>query len=432
MRGHRRRVLKLLGGLGAWLAGPRIAAAAPYRVGVGASPDPYEATRRAIEASAQWPGAAISGRTVIVKPNLVGGRPAESGTTTDPEVVRALVDLSLRSGAARVLIVEGGHPTAPFSPCGYGFFGTYDPGGRVALVDLAREPLTLAPVPGGGLAYRRIYLPSVVLDPSAIFVSAGKLKTHTEVAATLASKNLFGIPPPRVYFLADAPQYAPRYHLHDRGASQVIVDLLATRRVDFAVVDGVWGMEGSGPTLGDPVRVDLVVAGRNAVAVDRVCLDVMGTPQDRPQYLAYAGLLGLGPSSLSQVEIAGDPYAPRGFVQPRVPPVLWYPKATPGVFAPGVGEEATIAFKTGTPAETRLDVLRVSETSPLFTVVRTLRAWSAGPAGLVASAWDGRDDGGDLVAPDFYLVRAQARHAAGDEVVAASSGGVLVSARSRS
>ena len=51
--------------------------------------------------------------------------------------------LSLRDGAQRVLIVEGGPYGAPFSGCGYGFFETYDPDKRVQLVDLNGEPESL-------------------------------------------------------------------------------------------------------------------------------------------------------------------------------------------------------------------------------------------------------------------------------------------------
>jgi uncharacterized protein (DUF362 family) len=424
----RRDVLKLAGGLGTALLASRYASAAAWRVGVGRSADAYDAVTRAIDAAAEWPHAAINGRTVIIKPNLVGGRTADSGITTDPEAVRAVVDRALAGGASQVVIVEGGNPGAPFTACGYDFFRTYDPNGRVALLDLTFQPLTLAPVPGNGIAYRRIYLPTLVADPNAVFMSVGKLKTHSEVGVTLSTKNLFGLPPVRVYFLPDAPQYAPRYHLHDRGAHQSIVDLLSTRRVDFAVVEGIWAMEGEGPTLGLPIRMDIAVAGRNAVAVDRVCLDVMQLAPDRAQYLTYAAGLGLGPATLSQIEIAGDPYAyPRGFVAPQLPPMLWYPKAMPLVFSPGSGQQTGIAFRLNTPGETRLEILKVTEASPQYHTVRTLRDWTPTNAGIVSAVWDGRDDAGALAPPDFYLVRARARHQPDDDIIAISSGGVFVS-----
>ena len=137
----RRDVIKLAGGLSTILFGTAPAWSAGWRVGVGRSVDAYDATLRAIDASAEWPEAAIGGRTVIIKPNLVGGGSTQGGVTTDPHAVRAVVDRALASRASQVLIVEGGNPAAPFGPCGYDFFRTYDPDGRVTLVDLTPQPI---------------------------------------------------------------------------------------------------------------------------------------------------------------------------------------------------------------------------------------------------------------------------------------------------
>lgn len=123
---------------------------------------------------------------------------AETGVTTDPQVVRALVDLALEAGAAQVLIVESGPQGANFSACGYDFFSDYDPDGRVALVDLNSEPVTLAWVPGG-MAYTWLYMPELLLDDDVVFISAAKLKCHSHTHATLTMKNLIGLPPAERY-----------------------------------------------------------------------------------------------------------------------------------------------------------------------------------------------------------------------------------------
>ena len=116
---------------------PRLASASPsFPVGVGHLNDPYAATLRAVDACGQWPSASLIGRTVVIKPNLVYPGTAERPATTDPQVVRALVDLALQDGAAQILIVEGGPYGACFSECGYDFFDSYDPLGRVRLTDL--------------------------------------------------------------------------------------------------------------------------------------------------------------------------------------------------------------------------------------------------------------------------------------------------------
>ncbi len=97
------------------------------------------------------------------------------------------------------------------------------------------------------------------------------MKTHYLALATLSLKNLFGLPLVSRYH--DARPYG-RFGMHERGIHQVILDLNSVRSTDFSVVDGIWAMEGNGPLSGSPVRMETVAAGRNAVAVDRVCLQM--------------------------------------------------------------------------------------------------------------------------------------------------------------
>jgi uncharacterized protein (DUF362 family) len=402
----RRPFLKLLLASVGATALPRKAAAAPYRVGVGHSTDAYTATRTAVTASGEWPSSRIAGQTVVIKTNLVLAGTTESGGTTSPQVVRALVDLALDAGAASVLVAEGGRHGAPFSLCGYDIFQGYDP--RVALTDLAVAAATTVAVTNGW-TYRWIYMPTVVLGANTVFVSAGKLKTHVETGATLSMKNLFGLPPILPYFDPTQAEFRSRYHMHDRGVHQAIVDLNLVRPVDFAVVDGIWGMEGDSPDAGTPVEMDLVAAGRNALAVDRVCLDIMQVPQTRAQHLTYATLKGLGPSAMSQIDVVGDGYVSRAFQQPVIPPQIWPPKVTPLVFSPGSGQQSSFTSLLTEPGETRLEVLRSRDIMPSLTRVRLLRDWAARSPGVDTVAWDGRDDSGSLVAPGTYAVRFQSR-----------------------
>jgi uncharacterized protein (DUF362 family) len=125
---QRRRFLRTMGATAgaALLCRVPARAAAPYVVGIGRSSDPYAATTAAIAQSGEWPSARITGRTVVIKTNLVLQQPAESGGTTHPEVVRALVDAALASGAAHVVIVESAKLGEGFRACGYDFFRTYD------------------------------------------------------------------------------------------------------------------------------------------------------------------------------------------------------------------------------------------------------------------------------------------------------------------
>lgn len=398
----RREFLKLAGGVAVGAALPvRAAGGAPYRVGVGREADPYAATRRAVAASERWNPAAIAGRRVVIKPNLVVPVGPETGTVTDAQVVRALVDLALEAGAAEVLIVEQSLNGAPFGPCGYGFFADYDPYGRVRLVDLAGEPVVRAPV-ARGLAYASVLLPAVLFEPDTFLVSAAKLKVHNQAQATLAVKNLFGLPPIPPYQNDPARS---RFGMHDRSISETTVDINRARPADFAVVDGIWGMETVGPWAGDPVRMDTVIAGDNPLAVDLVCLHVMQLPVTRVQHLQFAMATGMGPAAADQIEVRGDPLPTRPFVVPPFLPVAGYPLTTPAAIAPARGESTTIRCAIGARSLLRAEIVLPSDASAALPRVRLLADWTDVAPGAVTLAWDGRADDGTPAAPGRYGIR---------------------------
>jgi uncharacterized protein (DUF362 family) len=399
------------------LAMPRLWAAGDYRVGVGRDTSGYAAAMRAITTSGGWPGAQISGRPVIIKPNLVSAMESTTGATTDPEVTRAVVDLALDNGASEVLIVEAGPNGANFSACGYDFFGGYDPLGRVTLVNLGDQPVTLAPVPGGGLAYSAIFTADLLLDPQAIYISVAKLKTHGELLATLSFKNQFGLPAVDRY--VSRPSIG-RFAMHDRGIQQAIVDMNMVRPAHFAVIDGVIGMEGLGPSFGTPVRMDMVLAGANPIAVDRVALQAMNVPPGGVRYLLHASRAGLGPADLNAITVSGDPLPQQSFVLPAIAPVIEYPRVVPGTFTPSRGESVTAYIGYVDAVIREIDVLELYEDSTDVRLVRSLAPLAARAGGAEAISWDGRDNDGAAVPPGRYAIhvrafnpRARTRHADG-------------------
>lgn len=401
----RRQFLKMTAvGLAAvTLPAPR-ARASTYRVGVGHNADPYAATLRAINACGEWPPAAISGKTVLVKPNLVLGAAPETGAVTDAQVVRAVVDLALAAGASQIKIVEGAPGGSNYSACGYGFLQNYGGSGRVSLVNL--DVLQVQTVAlSGGLAYGHIYLPELVTAPDTYLISVGKLKCHAESLVTLATKNVFGLPPKTQY---QPPTENGRFAMHYRGLHQATVDINLARPIDFAVVDGVWGMEGLGPFSGTPVRMDAVVAGVNPVAVDRVCLQIMSVPQAAPSHLAFAARLGLGPASLDGVQVLGDTVTPRAFTIPPIPPLVEYPRLDPPSFFPQGGQTATAAYWVSRASAQQVEVVRLSDDSVVVERVRLLQDWVNADAGHQIVNWDGRDDAGEYALPGRYAIRVEA------------------------
>ncbi|HEY6360288.1 MAG TPA: DUF362 domain-containing protein [Vicinamibacterales bacterium] len=378
-----------------------------FRVGSARDTSGYAATRQAIEYAGDWPAARIAGRRVIIKPNLVAALPSSTGATTDPEVTRAVVDLALESGARDVLIVESGARGANFSPCGYDFFASYDPTERVRLVDLGNEPVALAPVPGGGLAYAAIQVPEVVLDRQAVYISVGKMKMHAETLATLSTKNQFGLPAVDRYPSLSRPP--GRFAMHERGLPQAIVDINMVRPVSYAVVDAIVGMEGFGPALGSAVPMNLVLAGANSVAVDRVALWAMNVDPAGVRHLVLASRAGLGPADLAAITIAGDAIEQRAFAPPPIlSPIIEYPHVFPAVFAPALGQSTTARSWYYDTVVREIDVLELHEDSTAVRVVRTLAPLATRAGGIESFSWDGRDSDGMLVSPGRYAIHVRA------------------------
>ncbi|MFZ0036977.1 MAG: DUF362 domain-containing protein, partial [Candidatus Acidiferrales bacterium] len=101
---------------------------------------------------------------------------------------------------------------------------------------------------------------------------------------TLSLKNMFGIVPGSCYGW-------PKNILHWAGITNSILDINSAVRPHFAIVDGIVGMEGNGPTQGSPKPCGLLILGDDPVAVDATCARVMGLLPEKIDYLRSAGLL---------------------------------------------------------------------------------------------------------------------------------------------
>ena len=230
-------------------------------------------------------------RPVLIKVNFITRKTWDTGATTDPIVAEALVRI-LRP-LAKVAIVES---DATMTNADKAFEATgmrdvcnkYD----VPFINLRREKDRVRVGVSGGDALSEIELPKIVMESNVI--SAAKLKTHGETQVTLGMKNMFGLMPDK---------FKGKYHF--KGIEKVIVDLNSVVKPAFTVIDGFVAMEGRGPVNGDPVKMDLVIAGKDPVATDAVAARIMGFEPDKVYHIARAHERGLG--NLDEVEVVGEP-----------------------------------------------------------------------------------------------------------------------------
>ncbi len=237
------------------------------------------------------------GRKVLVKPNLLGPFPPDQAVTTHPSVMKAVVDLVMDGGgvpllaespgglyrsAARIFSVTGAAEVAELT--------------GVPLVDLGNDELLTVKI--GGRYYDSVALPRTFLEADLI-LSLPKFKTHSLTTFTGAVKNMFGIVPGNL---------KSGFHRKARSPerlAEAIVDLFAMARPHLSVMDAVVGMEGEGPSAGTPREMGYILAGRDAVALDAVCVGMMGLKQDAVPMIGIASQRGLGEGDLRRIELAG-------------------------------------------------------------------------------------------------------------------------------
>jgi uncharacterized protein (DUF362 family) len=75
------------------------------------------------------------------------------------------------------------------------------------------------------------------------------------------------------------------------GIDNSILDINAVARPDFAIIDGIIGMEGNGPIQGSPKPAGVLIFGDDPVAVDATGCRVMGLRPEKVSYLSKAGTL---------------------------------------------------------------------------------------------------------------------------------------------
>lgn len=234
------------------------------------------------------------GETVLVKPNLFSPHSPEDAVTTHPELVRQVVRLCFEAGAARVWVGDspaGTHPDAAL----WSQTGMSDAiaGTRAELKSWHVRQKSIS------CGTEVLAVPEWFPEVDAV-ISLAKLKTHCLTTMTCALKNVYGI----VSGEAKA-QFHTKYP-SPLAMSGFLVNVFAALRPRLTIADAVVAMEGNGPARGTPLRVGVLLASRDAVALDAVaCTPLRITPQTVPM-IRLASEAGLGKIDEAQIECVGS------------------------------------------------------------------------------------------------------------------------------
>lgn len=244
---------------------------------------------------------------VVIKPNNVST--VNQLAATHADALSAIVDYVTERFRGPVFIAES---SAGDTMQGFENF-RYTSLKKVQLIDLNKEAkYELVSVLDADLHPTPVRLAARLLDPDAFVISAGLLKTHNVVVATLGIKNMtLGAP------LHQAPGETKRWNdkrKYHGGVRQTHYDIMVTAQrlannLNLNVIDGYEGMEGNGPSSGTPVPSRIAIASTDFIAADRVGVEAMSIDPGYPGYLTYCAQAGLGQYDLASIDIVGETVA---------------------------------------------------------------------------------------------------------------------------
>jgi uncharacterized protein (DUF362 family) len=298
------------------------------------------------------------GDMVLIKPNIVDADPPGCGEETDPRVVKAIVKIVDEVDPGNMEIVVGeGSPVPINYEMEYNeyydhvFWGKlWDKTGYQDLLtdsyldginlrfsnlnchmpgpdwedgdpwptDSAWIDLALVEVPGGGQALPqngKYWIHKDVLNAD-VFITVPVMKIHTP-GMTCALKNQIGLAPSTVYGFwkqMGVPQNNYEYRLvHEKLApkwwtDKEIVDLDLITGIDFCIVDATMCLDRAKDLYynnSNQVRMNMIVAGADPVAVDNVCTRLMGMNPDDVEHITLAERVGLGTNDPDKIHIKG-------------------------------------------------------------------------------------------------------------------------------
>lgn len=207
------------------------------------------------------------GLRVLLKPNLLADCEPDKAVTTHPEFARAVIRIAKAAGCS---VSVGDSPAGALR-----VREVWEKTGFRALCESENVPL-LNLEQGGSRSFScagaTVAIAAPVLD-AGLVVNLPKVKSHTLTVFTGAVKNLYGT-------LPGFQKATLHKHFPTAGEmSRLVAELAAIVRPGLSLADGVVGMDGHGPSGGDPVALGFTAASENPGALDSALCTVLGIPR---------------------------------------------------------------------------------------------------------------------------------------------------------
>ena len=229
--------------------------------------------------------------TVLVKPNLITSHTYETGITTDPIVVEAVINKVHELGKKAIVVETEGGITSPDE-------AIHTTGMMEVIERLGAEYVNMRKledkvelVVDDPRKVRKFKVARMATENAIITVPTMKTLHHTSISMGL--KNMFGMITTR-----------RKYTMHVHGMNNVIYDIVKTLPPHLSVIDGFYGKEGKGPWQGEPVKMDTIIASVDAVAADATAARCIGINPETIDHVKWLHEAGIG--EMNDVEVVGD------------------------------------------------------------------------------------------------------------------------------
>ncbi len=212
-------------------------------------------------------------KKIFIKPNI-SHPDFIPGVITDPILLYELVGL-LRNNAEEVLVGEsnGYNYSCKFAFEKTGLKKAVNRAGGV-VVNLSEDKIVKIKFHNSPNKPKELCLPKIVVEADAI-IDLPLMKTHEFTMFSGAIKNLFGCVPSN-----------RRIYLHP-FLNEVFYKLYSVLNPNLTIMDARVGLEGNGPTKGDPVDMNLILSSNSALATDIIASEIMGLKLEQIKHLNY-------------------------------------------------------------------------------------------------------------------------------------------------
>ena len=236
------------------------------------------------------------GSRVFVKINhLPPPSPPERGIVTHPVFAEAVIHLLKKAGA--VITVGDDIDISPVDGFAASGFRRMCQRNGVRLISLREDGFITREC--DGYLLKEVFLSRTAAEADLV-INLPKLKTHSLTVFTGGIKNMYGTIPASL-----RRRFHGEYTDTDDFA-RMLTDVFSTIRPQLTLMDGIMAMEGEGPSAGSLRKTGVILASRDAVAVDAVAASIIGMDPLDIATTRYAHERKLGTGDLKSIEVVGE------------------------------------------------------------------------------------------------------------------------------